>query len=92
MKPDPFDLALARVGRDLADELPDLLRTRRATVAAAFEQHTTRLEHVHQYLNLTERHVMAHQTYRLQGELDWLDSLLADLPAIVRAEQTRETD
>jgi DNA-binding PadR family transcriptional regulator len=92
LKPDPFDLALARVGKDLADELPDLLRSRRATVAAAAEEHAARLEHVDQYLNLTERHVMAHQTYRLQAELDWLDSLLADLPAIVRAEQTRETD
>ncbi|MGT2427077.1 PadR family transcriptional regulator [Amnibacterium kyonggiense] len=92
LKPDPFDLALARVGKDLADELPDLLRSRRATVATAAEEHRARLEHVDRYLNLTERHVMAHQTYRLQAELDWLDSLLADLPAIVRAEQTRETD
>lgn len=92
LKPDPFDLALARVGKDLADELPDILRARRSSIAAEAAQHAAQLEHVDQYLNLTERHVMAHQTYRLQAELDWLDSLLADLPAIVQAEQTRETD
>jgi DNA-binding PadR family transcriptional regulator len=92
LKPDPFDLALARVGKDLVDELPDLLEARRATIAAAAEHHTARLEHVHQYLNLTEQHVMQHQTHRLQAELDWLDSVLADLPAIVEDEKTRETD
>jgi DNA-binding PadR family transcriptional regulator len=92
LRPDPFDLALARVGKDLVDRLPDLLRARRAAVAAAMDHHTTRLEHVHQYLNLTEMHVMAHQTHRLQAELDWLDSVLADLPAIVLAEKTRESD
>ena len=92
LKPDPFDLALARVGKDLADELPDLLHARRATIAAARDHHAARLEHVAQYLNLTEQHVMEHQTYRLQAELDWLDSVLTALPAIVDAEKTREND
>ncbi len=92
LKPDPFDLALARVGKDLVDELPELLRARRATIAAVAEHHTARLEHVHQYLNLTEQHVMQHQTHRLRAELEWLDSVLADLPAIVDDEKTRETD
>ena len=92
LRPDPFDLALARVGKDLADELPEILRARRAAIAAATEHHTARLEHVAQYLNLTELHVMQHQTHRLQAELDWLDSVLADLPAIVAAEKTREND
>lgn len=92
LKPDPFDLALARVGKDLVGELPGILRDRRTAVAAALEHHTTRLEHVHQYLNVTEQHVMEHQTYRLHAELDWLDSLLAALPEILHAETTRETD
>ena len=35
---------------------------------------------------------MQHQTHRLQAELDWLDSVLADLPAIVADEKTREND
>lgn len=92
LKPDPFDLALARVGKDLVDELPGLLQVRRAAIAAALDHHTARLEHVHQYLNLTEQHVMQHQTYRLRAELDWLDSVRAALPAIVEAEKTREND
>ncbi|MBW4042282.1 MAG: PadR family transcriptional regulator [Acidobacteria bacterium] len=92
LRPDPFDLALARVGRDLADRLPEILRARRAAIDAAAEHHTARLEHVAQYLNLTEQHVMQHQTHRLRAELDWLDSVLADLPAIVADEKTREPD
>ena len=92
LKPDPFDLALARVGKDIAEELPEILRARRAAIAAAAEHHTARLDHVTQYLNLTEQHVMQHQTHRLRAELDWLDSVLADLPAIVAAEKTREND
>lgn len=92
LKPDPFDLALARVGKDLAPELPDLLRARRATIAAAAAHHAERLDHVQQYLNLTEQHVMRHQTHRLRAELDWLDTVLADLPAIVADETTREAD
>jgi len=92
LKPDPFDLALARVGKDLVDDLPDVLRARRATIAAAAEHHAARLGHVTQFLNITEQHVMQHQTYRLRAELDWLDSVLAALPAIVEDEKTRETD
>jgi DNA-binding PadR family transcriptional regulator len=92
LRPDPFDLALARVGKDLAPELPGILAARRSAIAAALEHHTTRLAHVDQYLNLTERHVMAHQTHRLRAELDWLDTVLADLPAILHAESTREAD
>jgi DNA-binding PadR family transcriptional regulator len=92
LRPDPFDLALARVGKDLVDELPEILRARRATIAVAAEHHAAQLEHVDQYLNITERHVMQHQTYRLRAELDWLDSVLAALPAIVDDEKTREAD
>lgn len=92
LRPDPFDLALARVGKDLLGELPDLLRARRALVAEAAEHHETRLQHVDQYLSLAEQHVMRHQTHRLRAELDWLDTVLADLPAIVLDESTREAD
>jgi DNA-binding PadR family transcriptional regulator len=92
LKPDPFDLALARVGKDLVDELPEILRARRTTIVGAIEHNATRLDHVRRYLNVTEQHVMQHQTFRLQAELDWLDSVLAALPAIVEDEKTRETD
>lgn len=92
LKPDPFDLALARVGKDLVDELPRLLRARRAIIAETAEHHAVRLEQVDQYLTITEQHVLRHQTHRLRAELEWLDIVLADLPAIVDDEKTRETD
>jgi DNA-binding PadR family transcriptional regulator len=92
LRPDPFDLALARVGKDLVGELPEVLAARRATIAAAAEHHADRLQHVDQFLTLAEQHVLRHQTHRLRAELDWLDTVLADLPAIVADETTRETD
>lgn len=92
LRPDPFDLALARVGKELAPELPEILRARRDAIAAAAAQHAERLQHVDQHLNITEQHVLRHQTHRLQAELAWLDTVLADLPAIVQNESTREAD
>jgi DNA-binding PadR family transcriptional regulator len=92
LRPDPFDLALARVGKDLVSDLPDILQARRDVVAAEAEHHAERLQHVDQYLTLAEQHVMRHQTHRLRAELDWLDTVLADLPAIVADETTREAD
>lgn len=92
LRPDPFDLALARVGRDLAGELPEILRARRAIIAASAEHHAARLQHVDRFLTVAERHVLRHQTHRLQAELDWLDTVLHDLPAIVIDESTREAD
>jgi len=92
LRPDPVDLAVARVGRDLAPELPRLIADRRAAVALAAEEHAARLEHVAQHLTLAEQHVMRHASHRLQAELDWLDAVLADLPAIVQDELTREPD
>jgi DNA-binding PadR family transcriptional regulator len=92
LRPDPFDLAFARVGKELVHELPALLAERRATVAAAAREHAERLEHVDQYLSIAEQHVMRHQTHRLDAELAWLDTVLADLPAIVHDELTREAD
>jgi DNA-binding PadR family transcriptional regulator len=92
LRPDPFDLALARVGKDLVGELPEVLAARRATIAAAAEHHADRLQHVLLREGQELVHVLRHQTHRLRAELDWLDTVLADLPAIVADETTRETD
>lgn len=92
LRPDPFDLALARVGKDLVSELPGILQARRDVIAATAADHAERLQHVDRFLTLAEQHVMRHQTHRLRAELDWLDTVLADLPAIVADETTREAD
>ena len=61
-----------------------------ATLEAAMA--TLQRENASLRLTLAEQHVMRHQTHRLRAELDWLDTVLADLPAIVADETTREAD
>jgi DNA-binding PadR family transcriptional regulator len=92
LRPDPFDLAMARLGPEVLDDLPEILGARRSAIQAELDRQTDRLDRITQYLTLAERHVMGHHGYRLQAELDWLDSVLADLPAIVTDESTRKAD
>jgi DNA-binding PadR family transcriptional regulator len=92
LKPDPFDLAMARLGPDVLDDLPTILAGRRERIVAEIADREAAFSRASKYLTLAERHVMQHAAYRLRAELEWLDTLLADLPAIVTDEQTREVD
>jgi DNA-binding PadR family transcriptional regulator len=92
LRPDPFDLAMARLGPDVLDDLPAILAGRRERIATELAEHEATVERVEQYLTLAERHVMRHAVHRLRAELEWLDGVLADLPAIITDEQTREVD
>ena len=92
LKADPFDLAMARLGPDVLDDLPAMLAGRRSTVAAEVDRQVERLEQIRPHLTLAEQHVMAHHGFRLRAELAWLDSLLDALPEIVADEKTREAD
>jgi hypothetical protein len=92
LKPDPFDLAMARLGPDVLDALPAILAGRRERVVADLAEREAAFERASRFLTRAERHVMRHASFRLQAELDWLDALLADLPAIITDERTREVD
>ena len=92
LRPDPFDLAMARPGPELLVELPAFLAGRRSAIVAELEEQRANVERATPYLTLAERHVMSHQDRRLQAELAWLDGVLADLPEIITEESTRETD
>lgn len=92
MRPDPFDLAMARLGPDVLEDLPRILADRRAAVAAEIDRHRDVQGDVEPVLTLAERHVLRHASHRLHAELAWMDDVLADLPAIVADEQTREAD
>ncbi|MFD1722995.1 PadR family transcriptional regulator [Amnibacterium endophyticum] len=92
MKADPFDLAMARLGPEVLDELPWILSHRRGAIADELAAEQQRVERAEPYLTVAERHVMQHKTHRLTAELAWLDAVLADLPAIVADERTREAD
>jgi len=90
IRPDPFDLGLARLDPDRLDELEDVIRNRYERLvarAAAEEIHLTTIAH---YLTLLERHVMSHTLGRLRGEIAWHEELLTELPTLISDEKSRK--
>lgn len=87
---DPFDLALARLGVDNLDGLRDMLETRLAEFRARLEHEQTHAERIGQYLTLTEKHVMRHDTHRLRAEIAYHEELLGALPEILHDEKSRK--
>lgn len=90
LRPDPFDLALSRMDAASLPQLTDALHARRAAIGAAMSAHRANLERAAPALTVAETHTMTHQRFRLQAELDSLDAVIADLPAILTDEQTRK--
>ena len=91
VSPDPVDVTLTTLGIELISDLPDLLQARRTTIAAEIEHDSIRPEHTGEHFSSLEQHVLRHRTLRLRAELDWLDSMFADLPAIMTDAATRAT-
>lgn len=83
---------MARLGPEVLDELPGILAGRRERVLAEMADHDAASARADPYLTLAERHVMQHAVHRLRAELEWLDTVLSDLPQIITDEQTREVD
>jgi DNA-binding PadR family transcriptional regulator len=87
---DPFDLALARLGAENLDGLRDVLETRLAEFRERLEHEQRQVEHIAQYLTLTEKHVMRHDNHRLTAEIAYHEELLGALPEILHDEKSRK--
>jgi DNA-binding PadR family transcriptional regulator len=89
MKPDPFDLALARFDPDTLDDLPRVVAERlgdlRSILAATLAQHTR----AQPYLSVIETHTMSHTVHRLNAEISWLEGVIAAMPEIMADEAAR---
>jgi DNA-binding PadR family transcriptional regulator len=92
IKPDPFDLALARLDPAALDELSAILsrRLRKLTETLATEEH--HLNEIRKYLTLAETWSMSHKFFRLQGEIAYHQQLLSVLPEIISDERQRVED
>lgn len=90
VRADPFDLALARVGADLAPGLADIVTARLERLRILLDEEETMRARVDRWLTEAERFVMTHRTHRLRSELDWHRELLGRLPAIVSDEIARK--
>lgn len=89
-RPDPFDLAMARLGPENLDSLQETLETRLAELRARLDAEEIKMGRIAQYLTLTEQHVVRHDLHRLRGEAAWHEELLAALPAILDDERSRK--
>jgi DNA-binding PadR family transcriptional regulator len=90
IKPDPLDLALARLDPDRLDDLPRLIQDRLSRLRATYEADRSHLEEFTQYLTLAERWSMLHGLSRRRGEIGWHEELLAALPDIISDERSRK--
>lgn len=89
LRPDPLDLALARLDPDRLDDLEGLLVTRTAELQRRLDEATETLERISGLLTVAERHVMRHQHLRLKAEIDWHHDVIRALPEIIHDERRR---
>jgi DNA-binding PadR family transcriptional regulator len=88
-RPDPVDLALARLDPDALDELEGTVRTRLAELRSRLQESEVHVIRIAHYLTLMEQQVMRHKAHRLRGEIAWHEQLLAALPEIITDEKAR---
>jgi DNA-binding PadR family transcriptional regulator len=90
MRPDPFDLAIARIDLDEADALPAIIEARMARLQSMLSESEAHTQFISRYLSLGEIHVMKHKADRLRAELAWHEELLQKLPEILSDERSRK--
>lgn len=90
IKPDPLDLALARLDPERLDRLPALIEERLGRLRATAETNEAHLESIKGYLTLAETWSMRHQLSRWRGEIAWHEQLLDALPEIIADELFRK--
>ena len=89
-RPDPVDLAIARLGAEDIDDLEGILAARVADLRARLADEETKPERIGHHLTLTESFVSRHDLHRLRGELAWHEELLGALPGIIADETSRK--
>jgi len=90
MKPDPLDLALARLDPDRLDAVPGMIAQRLAdlqTMLVEREAHNQRIAH---HLTVSERVILTHRVERLRAEITWHSILLSELPTMLADESARK--
>ena len=89
-RPDPVDLALARLDDKGLEDLRDTLENRAAELRARIASEQLKAQNIAKYLTVMEKHVTGHDIFRLRGELAWHEELLGNLPEIIKDEKSRK--
>jgi DNA-binding PadR family transcriptional regulator len=89
LRPDPFDLAFARLDPERLDDLPRTIQKRLSTLESLLAEMVANNERARPWLSVGEEHVVTHGEYRLRSEIDWLRTLQGKLPEIIADERAR---
>ena len=90
MRPDPFDLVLARLDPDTLDELQTAIAQRLDGYRALLRETEERAVRADPFLTVAERHSMLHRQFRVRAEISWHEQLLDAVPMIVTDERSRK--
>lgn len=90
IKPDPFDLAIARFDLDEVDDLQPQLEARLAGLRAMLADTEAHTALIWRHLSLGEQHVMKHRSVRLAADIAWHEELVQKLPEIISDEKSRK--
>jgi DNA-binding PadR family transcriptional regulator len=90
LRPDPVDLALARLDDANLANLKETLQTRLNELRSLLTKSETQVTSIAMYLTVMEQHIMRHKALRLRGEIEWHEQLLAALPEIISDEKSRK--
>jgi DNA-binding PadR family transcriptional regulator len=83
MKPDPFDLALARLDSDELDDLPAVLERRIENLRAMLSTKQALNAQAAPELTVGEGHALSHTEFRLRADIAWLEGVIESLPEII---------
>lgn len=87
IKPDPFNLALARLDPNALDDLPEIIGRRLTELGATLHTNEVHFHEIGHFLTVAEKWSMSHQLARVRSEVEWHEELLAALPQIIADEQ-----
>ena len=88
-RPDPFDLAVARLDRERLDDLPRTIQMRLDALEHLLTTTTAENDRARPWLSVAEEFVITHGEHRLRSEIDWVRSLQGKLPEIIADERAR---
>jgi DNA-binding PadR family transcriptional regulator len=90
LKPDPFDLAMARLDTNRLDVVKPTIEARIQALTAMLSLEEAHQKSIEIYLTLTEKFVMSHRAARIRAEIGWAEELLTHLPEIIADESARK--
>jgi DNA-binding PadR family transcriptional regulator len=86
IKPDPFDLALARFDVEMVDQLPETVQARLSALRAMLVQVDAHTASIAKYLTPLELFVISHRSERIRAEIAWHEDLVQELPQLLTDE------